>query len=80
MFGALARTAVGWAGGQLFLSVPAALLGPYILPRIADGVGETSLLYTSIDGVMTWLPVLITIAAILKLIAAGVNEGGGVPR
>jgi len=75
MFGAVARTAVGWAAGQLFLSIPAAILGPHILPPIADSLGTAHLLYTSLDGVLTWMPLLITIAALLKLIAAGVSEG-----
>lgn len=76
MFGALARTAVGWAGGQLFLSVPAAVLSPYILPPIESELGADALLYTSLNGTLTWMPVIITIAAVLKLIAAGINEGG----
>jgi len=78
MFGALGRTAIGWAAGQLFLSVPAAILGPHILPTIESSVGKTSLLYSSINGSMTWMPFIITFAALLKLIAAGVSEGGGV--
>lgn len=80
MFGATVRVAVGWAGGQLFLSVPAALIKPHILPTISDALGQSSLLYSSLSGTLTWMPLFITVAALLKLIAAGQAEGGAPVR
>lgn len=70
MFGRVVRIAAGWAGAMLFISFVAEVINPHVLPRLTEG----SLLYRSLDGVVTWLPLIVTIAALLALIAGGIAE------
>jgi len=70
MFGAAIRTAAGWAGGMLVISVLSEIINPVVLPRLAKG----ELLYRSLEGAVTFLPLLITVAAIMQLIARALAE------
>lgn len=70
MFGAVVRVAVGWAGSMLLISVLAAVVEPHVLPRLQSG----SLLYRSLDGTITYLPLIVTVAAVLMLVGRGLAE------
>jgi len=72
MFGAAIRIAAGWAGAMVVSSIVAQVLTNHILPRLS----QPSLLYRSFDGTATWMPVIVTIAAALALIARGLTERG----
>ena len=70
MLGAVVRVAGGWAGSMLAISVIATVVNPHVLPRLQDG----SLLHRSLSGAVTWLPLIVTIAALLMLIGRGLAE------
>lgn len=70
MFGAVVRVALGWAVSMAVISVVVGVTDPYVLPRLQEG----SMLYQSIDGTTTWLPLIVTIAALLTLIGRGLAE------
>lgn len=70
MFGAVVRVAVGWAGSMLIISVLAEVIEPHVLPRLqSDG-----LLHQALSGTVEWLPLIVTIAALLTLIGRGLAE------
>lgn len=74
MFGAYIRAAAGFAGAMLIAMVASEVTKPFILPRIADELGKDHLLYTSIDGVVTWLPLIVLFALVIAVIARGATE------
>lgn len=69
MYGAVLRVSAGWAGSML-LSAVVATFSAVILPLFS----VEGLIYESLDGIATWLPVIATIAALLVLIATGLAE------
>jgi hypothetical protein len=74
MFGAFIRAAVVFAAGMLFSTVLKAVFEASILPVLASGLGKSSLLYRSFDGVQYWMPLLVLLAVVLKLIARSTTE------
>jgi hypothetical protein len=74
MFGAYVRAAAGFAGAMLVATVAREVTKPFILPRIADELGTDHLLYTSINGVVTWLPVIVLFAVVIAIVARGATE------
>jgi len=74
MFGKIIRAAAGFAGAMLVASVLAEVINPYVLPRLEENLGTDHILYTSLDGVTTWLPFIVLIALVLGLIARGIVE------
>jgi ABC-type transporter Mla maintaining outer membrane lipid asymmetry permease subunit MlaE len=74
MFGKIIRAAAGFAGAMLVASVLAEVINPYVLPRLKENLGTDHILYTSLDGVTTWLPFIVLIALVLGLIARGIVE------
>jgi len=72
MFSAVIRVAGGWSAGMLVIAALSEVVNPYVLPRLQDG----GLLHRSLSGIVLWLPVLLTIAALLKLVARGLAERG----
>jgi hypothetical protein len=69
MFGAVIRVTAGWAGAQLFLAVMTTFT-ERTLPFLSDG----TLIQRSITGVVEFLPLIVTIAALLVLVQAGLAE------
>lgn len=55
---------------MLVIAVLAEVVNPYILPRLAEG----NLLHRSFEGAVRWMPLIVTIAALLSLIARGLAE------
>jgi len=72
MFEAVIRIAGGWSAGMLVIAALAEVINPFVLPRLQDG----GLLHRSLSGLVLWLPVILTIAAVLKLVARGLSEQG----
>lgn len=70
MFGAVLRTAAGWAAAIVATAIMAEIVGEFMVPLLA----EDSLLYESLTGVSKWAPLIVTIAAVLKLVARGIAE------
>jgi len=70
MFGVVLRTAAGWAAAIVGTAVLAEVIGDFIAPLLA----ADSLLYESLTGVSKWAPLIVTIAAVLKIIARGLAE------
>jgi hypothetical protein len=52
------------------IAVLAEVINPVVLPRLA----QDGLLYRSLDGGVTWLPLIVTVAALLDLIARALAE------
>lgn len=74
MFGAYVRAAVGFMGAMLLASLLQIVVGDNLLTPIRDSLGADSLLYTSLSGVVEWLPVIAFVTIILALIARSVTE------
>jgi hypothetical protein len=70
MFGVVLRTAAGWAAAIVGTAVLAEVIGDFIAPLLA----ADSLLHESLTGVSKWAPLIVTIAAMLKIIARGLAE------
>jgi len=74
MFGAFVRAAVGFGAGMLFGTVLSAFLTEVVLPNLAAGLSQQHLLYRSFEGIDTFAPLIVLLAAILGLIAAANTE------
>jgi hypothetical protein len=70
MFGVVLRTAAGWAAAIVGTAVLAEIIGQFIAPLL----DSETLLYESLTGVSKWAPLIVTIAAVLKIIARGLAE------
>jgi hypothetical protein len=70
MFGAVVRVAAAWAGCMVGAAILSEVFGEYIAPYLI----RDSLLFRSLAGVSKWAPLIITVAAVLKLIARGLAE------
>jgi len=70
MFGAVLRTAAGWSAAIVASAVLAEVIGEFIIPTLETG----TLLYDSLAGVTRWAPLIVTVAAVLKLVARGLAE------
>lgn len=70
MFAAVVRGAAGFGGSMLVISVIASVINPHVLPYLQDG----SLLKRSLEGTVTWLPLIALIAVLMALIARGLAE------
>jgi hypothetical protein len=70
MFGVVLRTAAGWAAAIVGTAVLAEIIGQFIAPLL----DSETLLYESLTGVSKWAPLIVTIAAVLKIIARGLTE------
>jgi hypothetical protein len=80
MFGAVVRAAATFVGGMLVASAVREPFVSTLLPRLATSLGSDSLLYTSLSGVLKWLPFIIVIALTLGLIARGIAENSAAVR
>jgi len=70
MFGVVLRTAAGRAAAIVGTAVLAEIIGQFIAPLL----DSETLLYESLTGVSKWAPLIVTIAAVLKIIARGLTE------
>jgi hypothetical protein len=70
MFGVALRTAAAWAGAILGSAILSEIIGEYVAPLLV----RDTLLFRSLTGVSKWAPLIITIAAVLKIIARGLAE------
>lgn len=74
MFGAVIRLAAAFAGSMVAASVLKEVLDPFVLPMLADTIGKDSMLYSSLNGVLIYLPMIVLITACLALVYRGVIE------
>lgn len=74
MFGAFVRAAAAFAGGMLVSTLLQMVVGDELLQIIANNISKNSVIYTSLDGIVTWFPVLIGLALAVGLVARGVTE------
>jgi hypothetical protein len=70
MFGAVLRTAAGWSAAIVGTAVLSEFIGDFIAPLLI----RDTLLYNSLVGVSKFLPLIVTVAAVLKLVARGLAE------
>lgn len=70
MFGAVVRVAAAWAGAMVGAAILSEVFGEFIAPLLI----RDSLLFRSLAGVSKWAPLIVTVAAVLKLIARGLAE------
>lgn len=74
MWGAAIRLTAGVAAAMLLLSVLKEVLRDHLLVGIGNILGTDSLLYTSLDGGLTWLPAIILLTGALAFVYRGVIE------
>jgi|APHM01.1.fsa_nt_gi hypothetical protein len=70
MFGAVLRTALGWSAAIVGTAILAEIVGEFLIPLLDEG----SLLFESLTGVSRFAPLIVTVAAVLKIIARGLAE------
>ena len=74
MFGAVVRLAAAFAGSMLVASVLKEVINPHVLPVLSDTLGSSHLLYRSLDGVVTYLPLVVFLTAAVALVYRGIVE------
>jgi hypothetical protein len=70
MFGAVLRTAAAWSACIVATAVLAEVIGEFVIPLLE----RDTLLFESLTGVTKFAPLIVTIAAVMKLIARGLAE------
>lgn len=74
MFSKFISAAVAFVASMLLSTFLKVTLEPTVLPKIANSIGKDSMLYRSIAGTITWLPVIVMVAIVLGILARGVTE------
>lgn len=74
MFGIVIRAAAGFAGAMLYSSILKEVVDNHVLGIIKTELGKSSLLYTSLDGVNQYMPMIIFLTACFLIMYRGVIE------